>query len=216
LALLFRSSGGVSSRPSPWHVLVELVGYGGQALFRDFCQRFAKTVAHRRREKRNFLQVARASALEVEDWPRVRGSRARLEELDRALVRGKCVRVGWSPAPGGMEDPLSLVGAEAGLKVGLEAIKREDGSVARDPALVEEEVVRYFEALFQGRHEGGREGLAPVPPCHPILRDSLTSWLGSRPCLQRRGTWWTSLLTSLTSRGRWRLPVLGGALVWIG
>jgi hypothetical protein len=38
--------------------------------FRDFYQRFAKTVAHRRRETRNFLQVALASALEVEDWPR--------------------------------------------------------------------------------------------------------------------------------------------------
>ncbi len=120
-----------------------------------------------------------------------------------------------------MEDPLSLVGAEAELKVGLEAIKREDGSVVRDPVLVEEEVVRYFEAIFQGRHEGGGGGKAwlrwtSAPPSHQILRDSLASWPGSRPCLQRRGTWWTSLLTSLTSRGQWRLPALGGALVWMG
>jgi hypothetical protein len=185
--------------------------------FRDFCQRFAKTVAHRRRETRNFLQLALASALEVEDRPRVRGCRVRLEELDRALVRGKCVRVGWSPAPGGVEDPLSLVGAEAGLRVGLEAIKREDGSVVRDPGMVEEEVVRYFEALFQGRHVGGgrvRLRWTPVLLSHPTSRDSRTSWLGSRLCLQRRGTWWTSPLTSLTLRGLWRLPVLGGVLVW--
>jgi hypothetical protein len=35
-------------------------------------------------------------------------------------------------------------------KVGLDAIRREDGSVARDPVQVEEEVIKYFDALFQG------------------------------------------------------------------
>ncbi len=57
--------------------------------FRYFCQRFSKMAAHRRRETRNFFQVALAAALETEDWPRVRGCRARMEELDRALLRGQ-------------------------------------------------------------------------------------------------------------------------------
>jgi endonuclease/exonuclease/phosphatase family metal-dependent hydrolase len=41
--------------------------------FRDFCQRFAKMVAHRRRETRNFLQLALGAVLKAEDWARVRG-----------------------------------------------------------------------------------------------------------------------------------------------
>ncbi len=32
---------------------------------------------------------------------------------------------------------------------GFKAIQREEGSVRRDPALVEAEVVHYFEALFR-------------------------------------------------------------------
>ncbi len=60
-------------------------------------------------------------ALEAEDWPKVKGCRARLEELDRALLRGRRVRVRGATAPGGVEDPLSLAGEESKLKVGLEA-----------------------------------------------------------------------------------------------
>ncbi len=84
-----------------------------------------------------------------------------------------------------------MVGAEAGLRAGLEAIKKEDGSVVREPALVEEEIVSYFDALFQGRHVAGREGLAPVDsgsPSRQALRDFQISWRGSRPCPRRRGT----------------------------
>jgi hypothetical protein len=42
--------------------------------------------------------------------------------------------------------------------------------VARDPGQVEEEVVKYFEALFQGRHVGG-EGAAPVDSGSPFRPD---------------------------------------------
>jgi hypothetical protein len=123
--------------------------------FRDFCQRFSKMVAHRRREMRNFFQVALAAALEAEDWPRVRGCRVRMEELDQALLRGRRIRAGVAPAPGGLEDPLFLAAAEGKRDCDLEAIKLEDGSMTRDPALIEAEVTRYFEALFQGRHAVG-------------------------------------------------------------
>ncbi len=30
------------------------------------------------------------SALEVGDWPRINGCRARMEEMDRHLLRGRC------------------------------------------------------------------------------------------------------------------------------
>jgi hypothetical protein len=123
-------------------------------------------LAHRRRESRNFFHVALEAALSAEDWATVRGCRARLEDLDKALLRGRRIRVRGSPVPGGVEDPLSLVGEESRLGVGLEAIRKENGEVLRDPSLIEAEVVKYFEALFQGRHRAGAGDLAPVfwPP----------------------------------------------------
>jgi hypothetical protein len=137
--------------------------------FRDFCQRFAKMVAHRRRETRNFLQLALGAALEAEDWARVRGCRARMEEMDRAMLRGKSVRAGVSPAPGGHKDPLFLEGAERRRR-GIESIRKKDGSVLTEPAELEAEVVRYFEALFQGRHGGGGVGgQGPVDSGSPFL-----------------------------------------------
>jgi hypothetical protein len=69
--------------------------------FRDFCTRFSKMMAHRRRESRNFFQVALEAALAAEDWATVRGCRARLEDLDKATLRGRRIRVKGSPAPGG-------------------------------------------------------------------------------------------------------------------
>ncbi len=104
-------------------------------------------MAHRRRESRNFFQVALEAALAAEDWATVRGCRARLEDLDKATLRGRRIRVKGSQAPGGVEDPLSLASEESRLGVGLAAIKKENGEVLRDPSLIEAEVVKYFEAL---------------------------------------------------------------------
>ncbi len=42
--------------------------------------------------------------------------------------------------------------------------------MARDPGQVEEEVVKYFEALFQGRHVGG-DVAAPVDSGSPFRPD---------------------------------------------
>jgi hypothetical protein len=87
------------------------------------------------------------------------------------MSMGRRVRVKGTPAPGGVEDPLSLAGEESRLKGGLEAIKKEDGEVVRDPTLIEAEVVRYFEALFQGRHRAGEGDLAPVDSGLPFQPD---------------------------------------------
>jgi hypothetical protein len=142
-------------------------------------------VAHQRRETRNFFQVALAAALEAEDWPRVRGCRARMEELDRALLSGRRIRAGVAPAPGGLEDPLFLAAAEGKRACGLEAIKLEDGSITRDPALIEAKVTRYFEALFQGRHAVGSGNSVPSdsgPPFQPKF-DRLRDFLVGLPRL---------------------------------
>jgi hypothetical protein len=82
--------------------------------------------AHRQREMRNFLQLALAAALEVEDCARVRGCRARMEERDRARLRGKSIRAGVTPVLGGHEYLLFLEGAE-----------RRRGGIVTDPSKVE-------------------------------------------------------------------------------
>jgi hypothetical protein len=66
---------------------------------------------------------------------------------------------------------------------GLNAIKREDGSFVRDPVQIEAEVVRYFEALFQGRHAVGVGNLAPADSGSPfqLSFDRLDDFLGGLP-----------------------------------
>ncbi len=112
--------------------------------------------------------MALAAALEAEDWPRVRGCRARMEELDRALLRGRRIRAGVAPAPDGLEDPLFPAAAEGKRACDLEAIKLEDGSITRDPGRIEAEVTRYFEALFQGRHAVGLGNSVPSDSGSPF------------------------------------------------
>jgi hypothetical protein len=54
-----------------------------------------------------------------------------------------------------------LAAAEGRRACGLEAIKLEDSTITRDPAQIEAEVTRYFEALFQGRHAVGTGNSGP-------------------------------------------------------
>jgi hypothetical protein len=89
-------------------------------------------VAYRPRETWSFFQMGLEAALEAEDWPRVRGCRAGMEEIDRFLLRGRCIRTKVSPATGGLEDPLFLTGKEGRHSPYLEAIKREESTIARD------------------------------------------------------------------------------------
>jgi hypothetical protein len=81
-----------------------------------------------------------AAALEAEDWARVRGCRARMEELDRAnFLEGSEKR--WD---------------------GIETIRAVDGAIFTDPSKVEAEIAGYFAALFQGRHKVGEGDQGPV------------------------------------------------------
>jgi hypothetical protein len=121
--------------------------------------------ARRQRETRNFLQLVLAAALEAEDWARVWGCQARMEELDRAMLRGRSICAGVNPVSGGHEDPLFLEGSEKRWG-GIEAIRAVDGAIITDPSKVEAEIAGYFEALFQGRHKVGDQG--PVDSGSPF------------------------------------------------
>jgi hypothetical protein len=57
-----------------------------------------------------------------------------MEELDRVLLRGRCIRTKVFQAHRSVEGPLFLAAAEGKPGAGLEAIQREEGSVRRDPA----------------------------------------------------------------------------------
>ncbi len=76
------------------------------------------------------------------------------------------------PQPPGHEDPLFLEGVERRRR-GIEAIKKEDGSILIEPVEVKAEVVSYFETLFQGRHRegvGARGQWTLAPPFSPTSR----------------------------------------------
>jgi hypothetical protein len=96
-------------------------------------------VAHRQRETRNFLQLAFAAALEAENWPW-----ARMEEIIKLLQRGGCIRVKVAPTSGMLEDLLFLAGEEGKQGACLEKIKKEDGTVAKDPGQIETGFTSYF------------------------------------------------------------------------
>jgi hypothetical protein len=81
---------------------------------------------------------------------------------NRALSRGRCIRSKVAPSSGGRKDPLFLAGVENRHGTSLEAIKRVDCSVSRDPKQIEAEVICYFEALFQGKYALGTGNQTPV------------------------------------------------------
>ncbi len=66
-----------------------------------------------------------------------------MEEMDKALLRGRCIRFGVVPAPGGLD------GAEGRRWTSLKAIKKEEDSYSRNPGQIEAEIIHYCEALFQ-------------------------------------------------------------------
>jgi hypothetical protein len=102
--------------------------------FWDFCTQFSKIVTHRRRESRNFFQVALEAALEAEDWARVRGCRARLEDLDKALLRGRRVRVGGPRLPGELRTLCRWLGRSPGSRWAWRPSRKKMERSSRTPS----------------------------------------------------------------------------------
>ena len=119
----------------------------------DFCCRFGRLVAGRRAATRRFYTRGLEIALETMNWAAVAACKKRLRECDAVAAAGLAVRSGQ---PAADEEVPGLFHAAMegrhGPSPGLTAIKTTDGQILREPTEVEQEVLSYFQALFQGRH----------------------------------------------------------------
>ena len=119
----------------------------------DFCKQFSRLVAGRWAATRRFFTRALELALEAADWTAVAACRKRLSDMDAQAAAGLAVRSGQ---PAAEEEVPGLFHAAAegrhGPSPGLMAVRTAGGQVLRDQEDVQQEILTYFEALFQGRH----------------------------------------------------------------
>ena len=118
----------------------------------EFCKQLSRLVAGRRAATRRFFTRALELALEAADWTAVAACRKRLSDMDAQAAAGLAVRSGQPAADG--EVPGLFHAAMEGRhdSPGLMAVRTADSQVLRDPDDVQQEVLTYFEAIFQGRH----------------------------------------------------------------
>jgi len=119
-----------------------------------FCKAFSKEVAAEKYQTRRFFVQALEDALQASDWETVEVCRGRVSEVDKWLAAGAAVRARCE-AVEGEETGVFQLAAEGrwGASPGLEAVKTEDGRVLREGGEVQGEILGFFEAIFQGRHE---------------------------------------------------------------
>ena len=155
----------------------------GKPACRDFCIRFSKLAAHRRREKVAFLHVALRVAIAGGHWNEVASIRKELAIHARYRLTGKAVRARVA-ATAAMD--LQEAAEGAGVAKGPLRLSAA-GRILTDPVEVEEEVTRYFGALFQGRHTataGRPEPFDSGRPFQPNF-DLLPEFLQDMPTLDQ-------------------------------
>ena len=122
---------------------------------REYCIRFSRQEAHRRRETTFIIQAGLQQVLEEGDWLAVAVLRGRLAEEDRHRLRGRRVR-SRQHTLAEEEDTIFHVAAERAAPVGLPRLARTgpggQQEVLDDPEDIEDEIISYFGALFAGRH----------------------------------------------------------------
>ena len=128
----------------------------------DFCRDFGRLVAGRQAATRRFYTRGLELALEAADWEAVASCKKRLSEHDARQAAGMAIRTGQPVAEG--ETPSLFQAAMEGRhgpSPGLTAIRTADGQVLREPDAVQQEILSYFEALFQGRHQASADRPEP-------------------------------------------------------
>ena len=118
-----------------------------------FCKAFSKEAAAQRFQTRRFFVQALEMALLASDWPTVEACRGRIAEVDKWLAAGAAVRARCDLVEG-EEAGVYQMAAEGrwGSSPGRRTVRKEDGQVLHEAEEVEEEVLSFFEAIFQGRH----------------------------------------------------------------
>ena len=154
------SAGSYAAGPGEWWEKI------AKPAIQDFCRRFSRLVAVRRAETRRFFTRALELALEAADWVTVDSCKERLQKMDQHLAEGAAVRTGHPVAA--EEAPSIFHASMEGRSNGLAAIKTREGRILREPREVEEEVLAYFEALFQGRHAAAADRPEPFDSGRPF------------------------------------------------
>ena len=118
---------------------------------RAFCISFSKMVAHPRRELASLLLAGLQVDLLAKDWQVVAALKSRLHQLATYQLAGRAVRASLARGP---ETAATFfqTAAEAAKPPPRPLHITAVGRILTEPAEVEEEVLSYFEALFQGRH----------------------------------------------------------------
>ena len=152
----------------------------------DFCKQFSRLEAGCRAATRRFFTRALELALEAADWTAVAACRKRLSDMDAQAAAGLAVRSGQ---PAAEEEVPGLFHAAAegrhGPSPGLMAVRTAAGQVLRDQEDVQQEILTYFEALFQGRHTATAARPEPFDsgtPFTPNL-DKAATFLAGLPSL---------------------------------
>ena len=138
----------------------------------DFCKQFSRLVAGRRAATRRFFTRALELALEAADWAAVASCRKKLSALDAQAAAGLAVRSGQ---PAADEEVPGLFHAAMegrhGPSPGLMAVRTAGGQVLREPDDVQQEVLSYFQTLFQGRHTATAANPEPFDSGTPFTPD---------------------------------------------
>jgi len=145
---------------------------------RHFCQQFSKLLAHRRRETIFLLRQALQVALVANDWPTVATIRGRLKLEDAHRRQGALIR-SRQPVLSGEEEDIFLTAPETRPPVAATRVRtawptdptQPQSVILTDPAEVEAEIIRYFEALFNGRHVASEASPEPVDSGHQFQPD---------------------------------------------
>ena len=128
-----------------------------------FCKAFSKQRAKARFELRRFLTFSLERALDRHDWPEITACKRRIQELDNWRAAGIALRA-HAPLADGEQEGIFHLAEEGrqGRSSGLTSIKTTDGRILTEPEEVQEEVLSFFEAIFQGRHAPAQGAGEPV------------------------------------------------------
>ena len=147
-----------------------------------FCKVFSKQVAAERFQTRRFFVQALEAALLTSDWPTVEGCKERIREVDLWLAKGAAMRARTDLVEG-EEAGVFQLAAEGrwGSTPGLTRVRATDGRVLEDDEEVQEEVLAFFEAIFQGRHVASERPQLTLGSLFSLVRISSQLFLMAFP-----------------------------------
>ncbi len=159
----------------------------------SFCKQFARQVAARKAETRRFFTRALELAMEENDWASIEACKAKLAAFDKEAAAGAAIRTRQPVADGEVPGLFhTAMEGRHGPSPGLLAVKTADKRIVREAKEVEEEILSFFNTLFQGRHVATADRPEPFDSGSPFIpdRERAAAFLEGLPALtviQREG-----------------------------